>query len=275
MSFLVVPHGVTDTTATVWVGVVDEPRVRERSVVLEYGGDAFELNYAAWSTWESYSPVDPASYPPLDRLLHRLLPQSDPVMRTLYYQHVTLEKLAPRTSYPLKLRVDGRHAAGPERNLRDGSVTTLPAALPVEEERPFTLLLGSCFYGPEDRDGAVGKAYHHIPEAGRPDVKVLCGDQVYLDNPWKETTFKWYLGNRKPGVFRAMLFDKYMANWGQDAGFRRLLADGANYFCSDDHEFWNNAPNFGGVGFLNTITSKQRAWWLVISSTPFSPLGLF
>lgn len=266
MAFLVVPHGVTDTTAEVWVGAVGETPVRERSVVLEFGDREIELNADAWSAWESYSPADPASYPPLDRLLHRVLPQSDPVVRTLYYQRAKVERLEPRTSYPLRLRVDGRHVTGPEMGLREGRVTTLPTELPVGAERPFTLLLGSCFYGPEDRDGAVGKTYRDIPEDNRPDVKMLCGDQVYLDNPWKETTFKWYLGNRKPGVFRAMLFDKYVANWGQvgggDAGFRRLLSDGANYFCSDDHEFWNNAPNFGGVGFFNTITSKQRAWWL-------------
>src|SRR5215217_3887038 len=60
-----------------------------------------------------------------------------------------------------------------------------------------------------------------------------------------------------------MLFDKYVANWtqvgGEDAGFRRLLADGANYFCSDDHEFWNNAPNFGGVGLLNTLPASNAS----------------
>lgn len=40
-----------------------------------------------------------------------------------------------------------------------------------------------------------------------------------------------------------------------------LLSAGANYYCSDDHEFWNNAPNFGVVGFANTLTPGQRSWW--------------
>jgi phosphodiesterase/alkaline phosphatase D-like protein len=166
--------------------------------------------------------------------------------------------------------------------LRVGRTTTLPATLPKEGEKPFTLLVGSCFYGPEDPDGMVGTTYRHIPRDRRPDVKVLCGDQVYLDNPWRETTLKWYRGNQKPGVFRAMLFRKYLDNWrqvrGEDAGFRHLLANGANYFCSDDHEFWNNAPNFGGVGLVNTLTSKQRRWWLEEARRLFgafqSPLSL-
>src|SRR5918998_299070 len=62
-----------------------------------------------------------------------------------------------------------------------------------------------------------------------------------------------------------MLLDKYLATWAQRpdeySGFHRLLSDGANYFCSDDHEFWNNAPSFGGVGFINTLSARQRGWW--------------
>lgn len=271
MTFLLVPHQVTDTTATIWIGAVDEPRVRERSVTLAFEGNdgagEFELDNSAWSTWESYRRADPGSYPPLDRLLHRLLARSAPVVRTLDHQRIELGRLQPRTSYSLKLRVDGRDVAeGLEKYLRVGRVTTLPATLPAEGEKPFTLLVGSCYYGPEDPDGMVGTTYRHIPEDRKPDIKVLCGDQVYLDNPWRETTLKWYRGNQKPGVFRAMLFRKYLDNWrqvrGEDAGFRHLLADGANYFCSDDHEFWNNAPNFGGVGLANTLTREQRRWWL-------------
>ncbi len=59
--------------------------------------------------------------------------------------------------------------------------------------------------------GWWGKTFAALPEGHRPHVKVLCGDQVYLDNPWYETTFKWYRGNKKPGVFRKTLLDKYLA----------------------------------------------------------------
>jgi len=270
MSFLLVPHQVSDTSATVWVGALDEEGAGQRSVRLEIEGGGeervIELDASGWETWESFSPQDPKSYPLMDRVLHLAsVLKSPPVRRTLDYQRVQVKPLRPRTSYSLTLRVDDQTVIGAERHLREGRVTTLPASLPTKDEKPFTLLLGSCFYAPEDADGLVGGTYHYMPEDQRPDVKVLCGDQVYLDNPWRDTTLKWYRANQKPGLFRAMLFEKYLANWaqvgGEDAGFRQLLRDGANYFCSDDHEFWNNAPSFGGVGLLNSLTSGQRRWW--------------
>jgi hypothetical protein len=277
MAFLLVPHQVSATAATVWVGALDEPEVHRRHVRLEVEGGGrgeIELDPSGWETWESFKPEDPRSYPAVDRLLHlATVLKTPPVRRTLDYRRVEVGSLEPRTSYSLRLRVDDQRAIGAERFLREGRVTTLPAALPAGGEKPFTLLLGSCFYGPEDKGGLVGGTYHYLPEDQRPDVKVLCGDQVYLDNPWRETTLKWYRANQRPGLFRAMLFDKYVANWtqvgGEDAGFRRLLADGANYFCSDDHEFWNNAPNFGGVGLFNTLTSGQREWWFAEATRLF------
>ena len=283
MSFLLVPHQVSATSATIWVGALDEENVSQRSVRLELEssgdesgdeGREIELDASAWETWESFRPEDPKTYPLVDRLLHLAsVLKAPPVRRTLDYQRVEVRALRARTSYSMKLRVDDERVIGSERYLREGRVTTLPATLPARGEKPFTLLVGSCFYGPEDRGGLVGGTYHYLPEDERPDVKVLCGDQVYLDNPWRETTLKWYRANQRPGLFRAMLFDKYVANWtqvgGEDAGFRRLLADGANYFCSDDHEFWNNAPNFGGVGLLNTLTSEQREWWFAEASRLF------
>jgi hypothetical protein len=278
VSFLLVPHQVSDTSATIWVGALNEENVSQRSVRLELesGGEEreIELDASAWETWESFRPEDPKTYPPVDRLLHlAFVLKAPPVRRTLDYQRVEVGALRARTSYSMKLRVDDERVIGLERYLREGRVTTLPALLPARGEKPFILLVGSCFYGPEDRGGLVGGTYHYLPEDEHPDVKVLCGDQVYLDNPWRETTLKWYRANQRPGLFRAMLFEKYVANWtqvsGEDAGFRRLLADGANYFCSDDHEFWNNAPNFGGVGLLNSLTSKQREWWFAEASRLF------
>jgi hypothetical protein len=263
MSFLLVPQQVTDTTAEIWVGATDE-NVNAKFVKLEFNGDdgngAIELNASEWQEWRSYRPEDRYSYLPWEWVLG-----SRPRIRTLHYQRVPIKSLKPRTSYSLRLRVAGQTVAGLEKHLREGRVTTLPAALPTKEEKPFTILLGSCFYGPEDPDGMVGTTYHYIPERERPDVKVLCGDQVYLDNPWRETTLDWYRALGAPGLFRAMLFKKYEDTWkqvrGEDAGFRQLLKDGANYFCSDDHEFWNNAPSFGGVGLVNTLTPRQRKWW--------------
>lgn len=277
MQFILVPHQVTDTTATIWVGAVHEKEDvhqddvwrRLVSIELDDGSEksVTELDASKWTRWQSYNPGDEDKYHFLDRFLNRVLViKPSPVIKTLDYQRMDLEALKPRTSYSLNLRVDDQLAIGNERHLREARVTTLPSALPGKGEKPFTVLLGSCFYKPEDEGGMVGKTYHRLPEDRRPDVKVLCGDQVYLDNPWWETTLKYNGGNLRGGLFRAMLFQKYIDNWTQivdeDAGFRQLLKDRANYFCSDDHEFWNNAPNFGGVGFINTLSPGQRKWWL-------------
>lgn len=274
MAFLLVPHEATARTATVWIGAFDEEDVRTKSVAVEFsgGGDngTVELNTAAWQRWKSYRPLDRTWFN-IRTLLKR---KQDPKKEIFYYQRVTLgaereRSLQPRTSYFLKLRIDGQTVT-PEDPYGAAQVTTLPEELPLEENNAFTLLLGSCFYrfgvdGSEDKDGLVGKTYYHMGK--KPDIKVLCGDQVYLDNPWRQTTLKWNRSYSQPGLFRATLLQRYLENWrqvqgeNQDAGFRQLLKNGANYFCSDDHEFWNNAPNFGGVAFRHTFRRIMRDWY--------------
>jgi len=113
---------------------------------------------------------------------------------------------------------------------------TLPATLPRVGERPFTVLLGSCYFG--DRDlglSATTDAMSHEVSVG---LKILCGDQVYLDFP------SFVLGVPFDEKGKANLFlSKYLKNWGEPSRYRSLLQEGATYFTSDDHEFWNNFPN--------------------------------
>jgi hypothetical protein len=269
MTFIVVPHEVSTTTAVVWVGAIRENDVRARRLQLHLGiNDSVDLSPDEWKVWHTFKEEDPSGFAKLDRILHNVaaLWRERPVAEHVYYQRVEIKDLIPRTSYEANLTIDERIATGVEGGLRTCSFRTLPTELPKKGSGDtFNVLLGSCFYGPNDPHGKVGRTFAALPKDHRPDVKFLCGDQVYLDNPWYETTFRWYRGNQKPGVFRKMLLDKYLATWtqrpDQDSGFHRLLADGANYFCSDDHEFWNNAPRFGGVGFVNTFSAGQRGWW--------------
>src|SRR5687767_3141971 len=193
MDFLLVPHQVTDTTAKIWVGAIDLENVGQRSVRLELSssdGDkhVVSLNGARWERWQSFEDEDPQRYDRFNSFLHRAMAviRAEPVKRTLHYQCKEVDGLKSRTSYSARLHIDSQRAEGADRYLREGQVTTLPASLPARDEKPFTLLLGSCYYGPEDANGTVGATYCHIPEDERPDIKVLCGDQVYLDNPWRE-----------------------------------------------------------------------------------------
>ena len=72
----------------------------------------------------------------------------------------------------------------------------------------------------------------------QPDLKFLCGDQVYLDFP------SFLLGIPYDRKLQARLFlSKYLQNWGDPQRLGSVLEEGATWFCADDHEYWNNFPN--------------------------------
>jgi hypothetical protein len=290
MSYILIPHIVSSSTAMIWVGAVGE-KVRAKSIYLRYteintGGvkgesKDFLINPSEWRTWKT-------------RHVHDRLTSRSAEIQVIYYQRVTIglrEPLKARTKYEVELLIrnaddtlteaefqnysqtikKGQLVRGDsEKQPARASVATLPEALPKEGERPFTVLLGSCFYRENDKEGMVGKTYLQIPEKEKPEIKFLTGDQVYLDNPWMETTLNLGRAIGAPEKMRTSFFHHYLKNWTQvttnekgdlEGGFNLLLRDGANYFCSDDHEFWNNAPDFGGVAAALTIARGQRGWW--------------
>jgi hypothetical protein len=146
---------------------------------------------------------------------------------------------------------------------RRGQMKTIPWSLPGPLDPPFIVMLGSCYFGRQDPEGAVGRTYMNLPAAARPDVKFLCGDQVYLDNPPQDFLNPF----RSRDWLEHRSFKTYLDTWTQqttEGGFGQLLKNGANFFSSDDHEFWNNAPDVGlNVPFF-TLTQKGRdQWWAI------------
>lgn len=290
MSFILIPQIVSSTTAMIWVGAIDE-NVRTAEITLLYiESDKFDgeenllsnpslmkykLEESEWRTWKTRHV--------LDRSISK---RSD--IKILHYQRITLglggEFLEPRTCYEVRLLVKTKTKDGAFNekiiNNCQAQVTTLPKSLPKEtdNEKSFKVMLGSCFYRLNDLDGMVGKTFDSLKKRdAQPEIKFLCGDQVYLDNPWRETTFNLIRPFLPPERMRSYFFDKYIANWtqlGTDAGndwcgFNLLLRNGANYFCSDDHEYWNNAPDWGFVGMSNTLFRGQRRWWFREASELF------
>jgi hypothetical protein len=168
------------------------------------------------------------------------------------YARRELTGLAPATTYPLTLRVNDE-----VQTVAD--VTTLPLALPPVTELPFTLLLGSCFFADRDAGGSVGQTFVQLTGGLKPQMKLLVGDQVYLDNPWYR-----YLVPQPESRLATAFLEQYWQTWAQHAdrqGFHLLLRSGANYYAADDHEFWNNAP-FASSFVVNTWTARGRnAWW--------------
>jgi hypothetical protein len=265
MTFMVIPHEIGTTTATLWIGAVYEDNVPHRPVWLDVNGVSYPTG-DRWRTWQTFADTDIQDFAPADRRLHEAISKDVPIKERIYYQRLVLEGLDADKPYRARLIVDEQEVDGLDGRLRSCSFRTLPHELPkAGSGGTFNILLGSCFYMPGDRRGMVGSTFDGLPEGHRPHVKFLCGDQVYLDNPWHETTLKWNWSYRQPGAFRKMLLDKYLATWRQspdeNSGFNRLLREGATYFCSDDHEFWNNAPSFGGVGLANTFSRGRRSWW--------------
>jgi hypothetical protein len=105
---------------------------------------------------------------------------------------------------------------------------TLPGAIP--ENGSVSLLIGSCFWINDDRDGHYSGAVRELVQQERPMFKVLMGDQLYVD--------VWSPGTKD---IRKGLAEKYERYWGDDA-YRELLASCPTFVSCDDHEFWNDFP---------------------------------
>src|SRR5437762_1435029 len=237
MPFLVIPNEVYSGRAMIWVAALNEDFDPATSVsVLEYNS-RFGSNQKNLSDgWTNFVTGDGKN--------------------RIAYQRVSLENLNPRTWYSLLFRAGTQTA--------DGSVITLPARLPKAGDRPFTVLLGSCYYGRDDKAGAVGLTCLQLPADAKPEIKILCGDQVYLDNPFQDFIIPRGLDWLENRSFRT-----YSDNWTQATlsgagGFGQMLKHEANFFTSDDHEYWNNAPDVGLNVPIFTGTRRGRdSWWQI------------
>lgn len=226
MSVFIVPNGVSSTDCAVLLCLVDEPDSLIGSLHLTVNG--LEHAIGPWSNWTS------------EDKCHRI-----------QFQELPINTLNSDTKYTILVTSNvGSFAA---------EINTLPATLPKTGERPFTILLGSCFYLGNDSNGDAGRCFSGLPENCRPHVKILCGDQVYLDAPWYK-----FLWPRSAAWLQQELLRRYVEGWGQNSsgngGFQTLLSRNANYLCSDDHEFWNNAP-FPGAYVANTWQPTGRQFW--------------
>lgn len=176
-----------------------------------------------------------------------------PEFRSIWTQAVTVTDLRPGQSYAF---------TGDVGDVRAFCwTTTAPVQLPRDPDPPYVIWLGSCYAWFQDQAGLAGLNTANLSAAARPSVKIFCGDQVYLDNPWYEI-----LPREASGLAKRFL-DKYVSTWTQgagEAGFSRLLAEGATYFLADDHEFWNNHPNWSPL--LATRSSSQRRDWAAIAA---------
>lgn len=235
LEYLIVPGSVSRDGADFWIGAV--ARAAPHDAELTVGPVKYPLG-GVWKTW-----------------------RTDHDRYHIAYARVRASGLAPGRRYEVTLSVEGEERAR-------ANVRTLPARLPVLGEKPFTAFLGSCFSPASDSVGAVGSSFASLPSGAAPDVKFLCGDQVYLDAPWPY--FLTHTHDRS-GLARRFYL-AYLRTWlqaGSGSGFSRLLSHGANFFTSDDHDFWNNAPN-AAIYARDTWSDPGRDTWWKLASDLYS-----
>ena len=224
MSYLLVPNGVAGREASVWVGAINE-NFNPNGLTLKSNSGVHEIGQN-WQNWSARSGKF-----------------------RLDYQRVAVQGLMPRTIFFELIRRGQRVA--------DCRLRTLPDHLPAVDEKPFIVLLASCFCSSRDKQGSLENTYFQLPNLERPGIKILSGDQVYLDDPALHFSFHTH----NIAELEKEHFDNYFRTWSQSgtaAGFRELLKDGANYFSSDDLEFWKNASSWASFGLFYTIHKANK-----------------
>ncbi len=222
---ILVPHTIDHQKADLWIAATKTTTLPEdTSISLMPGGREIKVSKQNWRRVN----VDGALKPEL---------------RDVFIQTVAIGNLQPNLTYEVSTKQGTR-----------ARFSTLPSSLPKEGERPFTVLLSSCFYYGNDKEGRMGTAVNLLPEDAKPNIKILCGDQVYLDLP----AFAEFPDDE--AWLAENFLKKYSLTWGQTNGYQTLLGTGGTYFTADDHEFWNNFPNSATL-VNNTHTKEGRDRW--------------
>jgi hypothetical protein len=161
-----------------------------------------------------------------------------------FYSLVSFQRLDPGSRYKVEfdrfVEPNKDQAPGKWQHLRSGQFDTLPERLPRENQPPFTIGLGSCFYDHRDGGQAAG-AYQALYERGpdnyRPAMTVLTGDQVYLDIGFDSLSLL-------SDEIRQRIADDYARHWQALGG---ILNRGATWMLPDDHEYWNDYPFYDSI----------------------------
>jgi PhoD-like phosphatase len=144
-------------------------------------------------------------------------------------------------------------AAGAEYEIRIPELAPAPPlrwrTLPTSyDDGEVTFLMSSCYWLPNDKEGAYGAAIRELVSRVRPAFKLLIGDQVYQDYP-----FDWF----QPRSTFSLYASRYEQYWG-NAAYQEVLQATPNYFVCDDHEFWNDFPE-PQIQIGRTWTDGRRA----------------
>jgi phosphodiesterase/alkaline phosphatase D-like protein len=110
-------------------------------------------------------------------------------------------------------------------------LATLPEVVPADG---LVFLVASCYYRGLD-DGRLARAVRNLPAHLQPAFKLLVGDQLYTDVPG--------FGLNNGGGAEKDYAQRYVDYWASPE-YQPFLTHLPNFFTCDDHEFWNNYPEW-------------------------------
>lgn len=167
----------------------------------------------------------------------------------LHYQVIEKSTLTPERAYEATAQFAGDEQAR-------ARFTTLPEQL-GDETKPLRVLLSSCYFTGNKLSRLAATLLSQLERNGlRPHLRVWAGDQVYLDAPWYEFMIK----SHSAGELERLHSASYARTWFAEQGLGTVLPNGANVFCTDDHELWNNAPDPNSVARDTRKRVTREAW---------------
>ncbi|MEU0145769.1 alkaline phosphatase D family protein [Streptomyces sp. NPDC006288] len=216
-----------------------------------------------------------------------------------HYALVVVTGLTPGSATEYEVLLDGRRAWPPEESAFPPSTISTPAVPQPDEAGPVRVAFGSCRWAAPPADGhghdpigpdaldTLASSLAADPEAVRPDVLLLLGDQVYADETSQATQRR--LAARRdlaeaPGTEVAdyeeytLLYDE---SW-RDPDVRWLLSTVPSCMIFDDHDViddWNTSAAWlrdmrGTPWWHERIVSGLMSYWVYQHLGNLSPDAL-
>jgi hypothetical protein len=228
-----VPHLVTQRRARLWLCATGIEAALLKSISLRV--DGIDVPVPA-KDWQRFPMGKAGQWQPVEAM-------------PLHYQLIDKTSLTPDRPYQASASLAGGEPV-------QGSFDTLPEQL-GDETRPLRVLLSSCYFTGNRRSRLASALISQLDRnAVRPHLRIWVGDQVYLDAPWYEFAIK----EHSIEALERLHSSTYARTWFGEQGLGSILPKGANVFCTDDHEWWNNAPNPTAVARDTRKRNTREAW---------------
>lgn len=238
-----VPHLVTQRNARLWICARGIDAALLESIQLKVNGIDVPLPPKNWQSFPVSRGIPSGQrYPSGAHRWTRVMP--------LHYQFIDKPTLTPDQAYRASAEIRGGEPV-------QADFVTLPEQL-GNETQPLRVLLSSCYFTGNKRSRLAAPLLSQLDRNGlRPHLRIWAGDQVYLDAPWYEFTIK----SHSVAELERLHCASYAQTWFAEQGLGSVLPKGANVFCTDDHELWNNAPDPNAVA-RDTHKRETREAWL-------------